>query len=169
MGNAAFAQNAAANAAYATHYEEGVGVNFFHFVLEGCHFEAGNDGEHNFGLRQFAAFAVAGIAALLMRIELTTLGPTITADPTTYNVWLYTHGAVMILGFQIPALTGFFANYCIPLMIGAKDVAFPRINALSVWLFYLGVILALFTFLVPDPPDRFTLAAGVISPGLPAE
>jgi cytochrome c oxidase subunit 1 len=76
-----------------------------------------------------AAFAVAGIMALLMRAELSTIGPTITANPTNYNVWLYTHGAVMILGFQIPALTGFFANFCIPLMIGAKDVAFPRVNA----------------------------------------
>ena len=54
-----------------------------------------------------AAFAVAGIMALLMRAELSTIGPTITANPTQYNVWLYTHGAVMILGFQIPALTGF--------------------------------------------------------------
>ena len=100
-----------------------------------------------------AAFAVAGIAALLMRIELTTIGPTITNNPSTYNVWLYAHGAVMILGFQIPALTGFFANYCIPLMIGAKDVAFPRVNALSVWLFYVGIVLALLTFVVPDSPD----------------
>jgi len=100
-----------------------------------------------------AAFIVAGIMALLMRVELTTLGPTLTANPTTYNVWLYAHGAVMILGFQIPALTGFAANYAIPLMIGAKDVAFPRVNAFSVWLFYMGVILALLTFVMPDPPD----------------
>ncbi|MBV6411937.1 MAG: cytochrome c oxidase subunit 1 [Rhodocyclaceae bacterium] len=100
-----------------------------------------------------AAFAVAGIMALLMRWELTTIGPTLTANPTTYNVWLYAHGAVMILGFQIPALTGFFANYCIPLMIGAKDVAFPRLNAFSVWLFYVGIILAVLTFFIPDSPD----------------
>ena len=66
-----------------------------------------------------AAFGVAGIAAMLMRAELSTIGPTITSNPTNNNVWLYAHGAVMILGFQIPALTGFFANYCIPLMIGA--------------------------------------------------
>jgi cytochrome c oxidase subunit 1 len=100
-----------------------------------------------------AAFVVAGIMSLLMRAELTTIGPTITANPTNYNVWLYAHGAVMILGFQIPALTGFLANFCIPLMIGAKDVAFPRLNAFSVWLFFMGVILALLTFVIPDPPD----------------
>lgn len=100
-----------------------------------------------------AAFALAGVVAMLMRAELTTIGPTITANPNDYNVWLYFHGAAMILGFQIPALTGFLANYCVPLMIGAKDVAFPRLNALSVWLFWGGVVVALLTFVVPDPPD----------------
>ena len=100
-----------------------------------------------------ASFAVAGIMALLIRAEQSAIGPTLTNDPSQYNVWLYAHGAVMILGFQIPALTGFFANFCIPLMIGAKDVAFPRLNAFSVWLFYAGVVLALLTFVMPDPPD----------------
>jgi cytochrome c oxidase subunit 1 len=99
-----------------------------------------------------AAFALAGIMALLIRIELAQLGPTIT-NPGTYNVWLYFHGAAMILAFQIPALTGFFANYFVPLMIGARDVAFPRLNALSVWLFWSGIVLALLTFVIPDPPD----------------
>ncbi len=101
----------------------------------------------------YAAFAVAGIMAMLMRTELSSIGPTITENPNTYNVWLYFHGAAMILGYQIPALTGFFANYYVPLMIGAKDVAFPRLNALSVWLFWMGIVLALLTFVVPDPPD----------------
>ncbi len=100
-----------------------------------------------------AAFGVAGLMAMLMRIELSAPGPTLTDNPTTYNVWLYFHGAAMILGFQIPALTGFLANYLIPLQIGAKDVAFPRLNALSVWLFYVGLVLALLTFVMPDPPD----------------
>jgi len=100
-----------------------------------------------------AAFAVAGIMALLMRAELSAPGPTITENPSEYNVWLYFHGAAMILGFQIPALTGFLANYLVPLQIGAKDVAFPRLNALSVWLFFAGIILALLTFVLPDPPD----------------
>ena len=100
-----------------------------------------------------AAFVIAGIMALLIRLELSAVGPTITSDPSQYNVWLYFHGAAMILGFQIPALTGFMANYMIPLMIGAKDVAFPRVNALSVWLFYMGLVVALSTFFIPNPPD----------------
>ncbi len=99
-----------------------------------------------------AAFAVAGLMAMLMRIELSSVGPTIT-NAGTYNVWLYFHGAAMILGFQIPALTGFLANYLVPIMIGAKDVAFPRVNALSLWLFWMGIVLALLTFVIPDPPD----------------
>ncbi|MBF0153645.1 MAG: cbb3-type cytochrome c oxidase subunit I [Magnetococcales bacterium] len=103
-----------------------------------------------------AAFAVAGLMALLIRIEQSSLGPTL-VNPNTggdqYNVWLYFHGAAMILGFLIPGLTGFAANYFLPLMIGAKDVAFPRINALSVWLFFGGIVLALLTFIVSDPPD----------------
>jgi len=99
-----------------------------------------------------AAFAVAGLMAALIRIELGSIGPTIT-NPNTYNTMLYFHGAAMILAFQIPALTGFLANYLVPLMIGAKDMAFPRLNALSLWLFWAGIIVALLTFVIPDSPD----------------
>jgi cytochrome c oxidase subunit 1 len=114
-----------------------------------------------------AAFVVAGLMAMLIRVELGSVGPTIT-DPNTYNVWLYFHGAAMILGFQIPALTGFFANYLVPLQIGAADVAFPRLNALSFWLFFSGIILALLTFVIPNPPDVMWTGYppySVISPG----
>jgi len=100
-----------------------------------------------------AAFAVAGVMALLIRTELARLGPTIATSAQQYNVWLYFHGAAMILAFQIPALTGFLANYLLPLMIGAKDMAFPRLNALSLWLYWAGIIVALLTFVIPDPPD----------------
>lgn len=100
-----------------------------------------------------AAFAVAGTMALLIRLEQSSLGPTLTDNPTDYNNWLYFHGAAMILAFLIPGLTGFFANYFLPLMIGAKDVAFPRINAFSVWLFWFAIVLALMSFVIPDPPD----------------
>src|SRR3990170_836217 len=97
-----------------------------------------------------ASFLVAGISAMLMRIELGSLGPTLTENAGDYNMWLTMHGAVMILGFQIPALLGFFANWAVPIMIGAKDMAFPRVNALSVWLFWSGVLLALSNYIIPD-------------------
>ena len=99
------------------------------------------------------AFVAAGIMALLIRSEQFNPGLGVASDPAQYNTWLYFHGAAMIFGFLIPGLTGFAANYLIPLMIGAKDVAFPRLNALSVWLYWMAIILALLTFFIPDPPD----------------
>jgi len=99
-----------------------------------------------------AAFGVAGLMALFIRLELYSLGPTI-MEADTYNTFLYFHGAAMILAFLIPGLTGFLANYLVPVMIGAHDVAFPRINAFSVWLFWLAIVLALLTFVIPNPPD----------------
>ncbi len=97
-----------------------------------------------------ASFGVAGICAMLMRIELANVGPDITSNGNVYNLWLTMHGAVMILGFMIPALLGFVANYAVPIMIGAKDMAFPRVNALSVWLLWSGILLALANFVIPD-------------------
>ncbi|OFX13159.1 MAG: hypothetical protein A2516_03135 [Alphaproteobacteria bacterium RIFOXYD12_FULL_60_8] len=89
-----------------------------------------------------AAFVVAGIMALIIRLEQMDPGAQyVTAG--TYNNALYFHGAAMILAFLIPGLTGFAANYFLPLMIGAPDVAFPRINAFSVWLFWVAIVLAL--------------------------
>ncbi len=100
-----------------------------------------------------AAFAVAGIMAILIRLEQYGPGFNIIEDANKYNEWLYFHGAAMILAFLIPGLTGFAANYFLPLMIGAPDVAFPRINAFSVWLFWMAIVLALLSLAVPDTPD----------------
>ncbi|MGO4870193.1 MAG: cbb3-type cytochrome c oxidase subunit I [Roseiarcus sp.] len=112
-----------------------------------------------------AAFLVAGLMAIGIRLEQMSstensimqyfvgdFGKNMTAA-SAYNTALYFHGAAMILGFLIPGLTGFGANYLIPLMIGAPDVAFPRINALSLWLFWAGIVVALLTFVIPDKPD----------------
>ncbi|MEG3619458.1 cbb3-type cytochrome c oxidase subunit I [Magnetovibrio sp. PR-2] len=100
-----------------------------------------------------AAFGVAGLMALIIRFEQMELGMQFISSGTEYNGYLYFHGAAMILAFLIPGLTGFAANYFLPLMIGARDVAFPRINAFSVWLFYFAIVLALLSFIVPDGPD----------------
>ncbi len=99
-----------------------------------------------------AAFALAGIAALVIRIQQYDPGISFVTGQTYYNV-LYFHGAAMILAFLIPGLTGFFGNYFIPLMIGARDVAFPRLNAFAVHLFLAGIVLALISMVVPDAPD----------------
>jgi len=100
-----------------------------------------------------AAFVVAGLMALMIRLEQSNVGAQYIEAGTTYNEWLYFHGAAMILAFLIPGLTGFAANYFLPLMIGARDVAFPRINAFSIWLFYFAIVLALLSVAVPDTPD----------------
>ena len=86
-------------------------------------------------------FLLGGIFALLVRIELLTPGPTI-MDAMTYNRMFTLHGVVMIFLFMIPAIPGIFGNFFIPLMIGAQDVAFPRINLLSVYLYLAGAAIA---------------------------
>ena len=56
----------------------------------------------------------------------------------TYNRMFTLHGVVMIFLFMIPAIPGVFGNFCLPLMLGAKDVAFPRLNLLSLYLYWTG-------------------------------
>ena len=116
-----------------------------------------------------ASFVVAGLAASAMRIELGSVGPDITDNGDIYNLWLTMHGAVMVLGFQIPALLGFVANWAVPIMVGGKDMAFPRVNAMSVWLLWSGILLALANLVIPDswngmwtgyPPYSLTDGAG---------
>ena len=79
-------------------------------------------------------FGAGGVEALLMRTQL--IGPQNgVLSPEAYNQMLTMHGVTMIFLFVIPMTTGAFGNYLIPLMIGARDMAFPRLNALSYWLF----------------------------------
>ena len=89
------------------------------------------------------SFALGGFFAMLVRIELLTPGPTI-MSAMTYNRMFTLHGVVMIFLFMIPALPGIFGNFFLPLMLGARDVAFPRLNLLSVYLYGLGAAIALY-------------------------
>jgi cytochrome c oxidase subunit 1 len=88
------------------------------------------------------AFAIGGFFALLIRLELLTPGPTI-MDAMTYNRVFTLHGVVMIFLFMIPAIPSGFGNFLVPIMVGAKDVAFPRLNLLSFYLYLLGAVIAL--------------------------
>jgi len=81
----------------------------------------------------FAFYLVAGVMALFMRAELYTANPDV-VDPNTYNALLTNHGTMMIFFWVVPAAIGGFGNYLVPLMIGAKDMAFPNLNAIAFWL-----------------------------------
>jgi cytochrome c oxidase subunit 1 len=80
---------------------------------------------------------LGGLFAMLLRIELLTPGPTI-VNATDYNRLFTLHGVTMVWLFLIPSIPSSFGNFLIPLMIGAKDVAFPRLNLASVYIYALG-------------------------------
>ena len=88
------------------------------------------------------AFLVGGVFALLVRLELFTRGKTI-IDAETYNRFFTLHGAAMVFLFIIPSVPASLGNFFLPIMLGAKDVAFPRINMLSFYIYLLGVAILL--------------------------
>jgi cytochrome c oxidase subunit I len=94
-------------------------------------------------------FLVGGVEALLMRIQLGTPDNTF-LDPVTYNQLFTLHGTTMIFLVVVPIAAG-FANYLVPLMIGARDMAFPRLNMLSWWLLIFGGV-TLYASIFWTPP-----------------
>ncbi|MPY83450.1 MAG: cytochrome c oxidase subunit I [Actinophytocola sp.] len=121
----------------------------------------------------FAFFMIGGAMAMLMRTEL--------AQPNMqflsaeqYNQLFTMHGTIMLLLYATPSLFG-FANVVLPLQIGAPDVAFPRLNALSFWLFLFGSLIVLSGFLTPGGAADFgwfaytPLSDSVHSPGVGAD
>jgi cytochrome c oxidase subunit 1 len=84
----------------------------------------------------FAFFAIGGVMAVLMRAELARPGMQF-LSPEQYNQLFTMHGTIMLLLFATPLAFG-FANFLVPLQIGAPDVSFPRLNAMSYWLFLTG-------------------------------
>ncbi len=98
----------------------------------------------------FVFFLVGGFEALAIRTQLAVPNNHF-LDPQTYNETITLHGSIMIFLWLAPVLSG-FGNYFVPLMIGARDVAFPRLNALSFWLLPLGAITILGGYLVPGGP-----------------
>jgi cytochrome c oxidase subunit I len=98
----------------------------------------------------FLFFILGGVEALLMRLQLAQPDSTL-INPETYNGLVSIHGTTMIFLFVVPVLAG-FGNYMVPLMIGARDMAFPRLNALSFWLLLFGGI-AFYASLFFEPPQ----------------
>ncbi len=97
-------------------------------------------------INSLAFFVIAGIFALLMRTELARPGQQL-LSPRAYDQVFTEHGTLMIFLFIFPMLAA-FGNYLVPLQIGALDMAFPRINALSFWLLPVGGLTVLSGFLV---------------------
>jgi cytochrome c oxidase subunit I+III len=114
-------------------------------------------------------FAAGGAEALLMRAQLAEPNNTL-IGPDTYNQLFTMHGMTMIFWFIIPMTTGAFGNYFIPLMIGARDMAFPKLNALSFWIFLgsgIFLYIGLFTGFGPNAGwfDYVPLASRLYDPG----
>jgi cytochrome c oxidase subunit 1/cytochrome c oxidase subunit I+III len=101
-------------------------------------------------------FVVGGIEALLMRLQLAVPNNTL-LQPGAYNQIFTMHGTTMIFLVVMPILIG-FANYFVPLMIGARDVAFPRLNAFSYWILLFGGLLLYYSFVAGGAPDAGWLA-----------
>jgi cytochrome c oxidase subunit I len=98
----------------------------------------------------FAFFILGGVEALIMRLQLAQPSGTL-VSPETYNGLVSMHGTTMIFLFVVPVMAA-FGNYFIPLMIGARDMAFPKLNALSLWLLVFGGI-AFYASIFFEPPQ----------------
>ena len=96
-------------------------------------------------------FVVGATIGILMRLELIAPGRTI-MDAQTYNTLFTLHGVIMIFLFIVPGLPAIFGNFFLPLQIGAKDVAFPRLNLLSWWIYMIGAALVLISLFLPGGP-----------------
>jgi cytochrome c oxidase subunit I len=88
------------------------------------------------------AFGLGGMFAILVRLELLTPGPTI-MKAEMYNQAFTLHGAIMVFLFIIPSIPGALGNFFLPIMIGAKDVAFPKLNLFSLYLYWFGALCTL--------------------------
>src|ERR1700761_3398397 len=98
----------------------------------------------------FVFFCLGGVEALIMRLQLSVPNNTLVTSEH-YNMLLTMHGTTMIFLFVVPVMAG-FGNYFLPLMIGARDMAFPRLNALSFWLLLFGGVV-FYATLFWKPPD----------------
>ncbi|GDY32315.1 aa3-type cytochrome oxidase subunit I [Gandjariella thermophila] len=118
----------------------------------------------------FAFFMAGGLMAMLMRAELARPGLQFLSQEQ-YNQLFTMHGTIMLLLYATPILFG-FANVVLPLQIGAPDVAFPRLNAFSYWLFLFGGLIVMSSFVTPGGAPDFgwtaytPLSDAMHSPGL---
>lgn len=102
----------------------------------------------------FAFFCFGGVLALMIRAELWEPGLQVVVSKDQYNQLFTMHGTIMLLMFGTPLFNG-FANYLVPLQIGAVDMAFPRLNMFAFWLTLFGSLIAVAGFLTPQGAASF--------------
>lgn len=123
--------------------------------------------DHKVIAKQFLWFgliwlAIGGLMAMMIRWQLANPGAPVPVigsllfprtggviDPATYNTLFTMHGTIMIFLGLTPAMIGFLGNFCIPLMIGARDMIFPKLNMYSFWTVMLGGLVGLYSLFVP--------------------
>jgi cytochrome c oxidase subunit I len=103
----------------------------------------------------FLFLILGGVEALIMRLQLAQPDSTL-VDAGAYNGLVTVHGTTMVFLFMVPVLAG-FGNYLVPLMIGARDMAFPRLNALSYWLLLFGGVAFYASFFFEPPQAGWTM------------
>ncbi|MEV1245472.1 cytochrome c oxidase subunit I [Nonomuraea sp. NPDC050022] len=121
-------------------------------------------------ITSFGFFLIGGAMAMVIRAELTRPGLQFVTTEQ-YNQLFTMHGTIMLLLFATPLFAG-FTNVIMPLQIGAPDVAFPRLNAVSYWLFLFGGLIAISGFITPGGAAAFgwfaytPLSSAISSPGI---
>ncbi|HEU4911175.1 MAG TPA: cbb3-type cytochrome c oxidase subunit I, partial [Actinomycetes bacterium] len=125
---------------------------------------------HLYLITSFVFFLVGGLMAMVMRAELARPGNQLLTGEQ-YNQLFTMHGTIMLLLFATPLFVG-FANVIMPLQIGSPDVAFPRLNMFSYWLFLFGGLIVMTGFLTPGGAASFgwfaytPLSSELFSPGV---
>jgi cytochrome c oxidase subunit I len=129
-------QHAAAHGAHASFYKEG-GTGIWSWMTTLDHKRIGM----MYLVSVLVAFFIGGLMALLVRLELWSPGKTIMTAAQYNNVFTL-HGAIMVFLFIIPAIPAAMGNFALPLLLGTKDVAFPRLNLFSYYIYVAGSIIA---------------------------
>ncbi len=128
---------------------------------------------HLYLITSFGFFVAGGIMAMIMRAQLMAPDNHLVSDQV-YNELFTMHGTIMLLLFATPTFVG-FANEIMPLQIGSPDVAFPRLNLFSYYLFLFGGLILLFSFIAPGGAAAFgwyaysPLTSSLYSPGVGAD
>ena len=126
---------------------------------------------HLYIITSLVYFLIAGVMALLIRAQLWAPGMQVLQTKEQYNQMFTMHGTIMLLLVATPLFAG-LANELIPLQIGSPDVAFPRLNMLSYWMYLFGSIITVGGFLTPQGSASFgwfaytPLSSQTFSPGL---